>query len=66
MNLQVNGKAVEIERGSTIADVVARFERVESGIAVALNGEVVVRHRWSETAIDDGDRVEVLGAVAGG
>lgn len=66
MNLVVNGRPVELDAGATIADVVARFERAAAGIAVALNGEVVVRHEWGATPLGDGDRVEVLGAVAGG
>jgi sulfur carrier protein len=37
-----------------------------SGIAVALNGEVVPRSAWSTTGLDPGDRLEVLGASQGG
>lgn len=66
MKLVINGDEYEEEPGATIADVVARFERGGAGIAVALNGEVVTRHEWDQTIVNDGDRVEVLGAVAGG
>jgi sulfur carrier protein len=37
-----------------------------SGVAVALNDSVVPRAEWPRTALDDGDRVEVLTAVQGG
>ena len=33
---------------------------------VALNGEVVPRSAWPTTALDDNDRLEVLGASQGG
>jgi sulfur carrier protein len=33
---------------------------------VAVNGEVVPRHRWPATPLRDGDAVEILTAVQGG
>lgn len=36
------------------------------GVAVALNSEVVPRSRWSATAVDGGDAVEIVSAVQGG
>ena len=38
----------------------------ESGIAVAVNGEVVARAKWSTHALRGGDVVDVVGAVQGG
>jgi sulfur carrier protein len=37
-----------------------------SGVAVALNSEVVTRRRWSETTLTEGDRLEVIRATQGG
>ena len=37
-----------------------------TGIAVAVNGRVVPRSGWNEWRIDDGDDIEVVGAVQGG
>ena len=36
------------------------------GFAIALNGEVVRAARWDGTTVDEGDRVEIIRAVAGG
>ncbi|WP_237478939.1 sulfur carrier protein ThiS [Lichenibacterium dinghuense] len=36
------------------------------GFAIALNGEVVRAARWDDTRINEGDRVEIIRAVAGG
>ena len=36
------------------------------GFAIALNGEVVRAGRWDETDVNEGDRVEIIRAVAGG
>ena len=36
------------------------------GFAIALNGEVVRRDAWAATALNDGDRVEIIRAMSGG
>ena len=70
MKLTVNGEA----RESTAADLDALFREeaeetgIESpqGIAIALNGSVVRRRDWALTALNDGDRVEIVRAMQGG
>jgi sulfur carrier protein len=44
----------------------ARLPRQFSGVAAAVNGEVVPRSSWAGTVLRDGDRVEVVTAVQGG
>ena len=36
------------------------------GFAMARNGEVVRATRWDHTLLEDGDRVEIIRAMAGG
>lgn len=66
MLVQVNGAAREVAAGSALADVVALVSAAPSGIAVAVNGEVVPRGSWPDTQVTDGDRVEVVTAMQGG
>jgi sulfur carrier protein len=68
VRLMVNGDPRELPDGATVADVVTDLAatRRPSGVAVAVNGEVVSRRRWSATALAEGDRVEVLAAIQGG
>lgn len=66
MKVIVNGRAQEVAVESTVASLVAEFSETRSGVAVALNDEVVRRGRWEETVLRDGDRLEVLTAVQGG
>ncbi len=70
MKLMVNGSAHEVPDSLTVAQAVqnltARPGATATGIAVAVNGEVVTRSAWETTALRDGDRVEVLTAVQGG
>jgi sulfur carrier protein len=51
---------------ATIADLVAAMSTAGSGIAVAVNDEVVPRGRWPSRRLHDRDRVEILTAVQGG
>jgi sulfur carrier protein len=62
----VNGESRELQRGTTVADVVALLGRGPKGLAVAVNEEVVPRTRWPATMLHERDRVEVLTAAAGG
>jgi sulfur carrier protein len=45
---------------------VRRISDRSTGIAVALNSEVVPRGDWPATAVRPGDRIDVVTAVQGG
>ena len=68
MRVVLNGEPREAPEGATVADLVAAagIEPDRSGIAVAVNGEVVPRGAWATTPVADGSRIEILQAVAGG
>jgi sulfur carrier protein len=66
MNIVVNGAPREVADGATVASVVAEVSPTVSGVAVALNEEVVRRVLWDETRLREADRIEVLTAVQGG
>jgi len=66
--VSVNGKLVSLPDGATVLDAVeASGARGDArGVAVALDGEVLPRGEWPDTALTDGREVEVLHAVQGG
>ena len=68
MRIQLNGKACELGPGATLADAVqaSGAEPGARGVAVALDGEVVPQTGWAETALREGQQVEVLAAIQGG
>ena len=67
MRIQLNGQRVEVAQAATVADAVARLgAEARRGVAVAVDGEVVPRSAWTRTALRDGQRVEVVGAIQGG
>jgi len=62
----VNGEQVELEAGATVETVLKQLAVRTTGVAVALNGDVVPRSAWSQTPLGSDDRVEVLSAAQGG
>ena len=66
MIITINGQPAELADGATTDAAVRLLTSASSGIAVAVNGEVVRRAAWESTPLADGDHVEVLTAVQGG
>jgi sulfur carrier protein len=68
--MTVNGEARDTQARTLAALWAAETEHLapnsRRGFAIALNGEVVRAARWDETVVGEGDRVEIIRAVAGG
>ena len=66
MQVWINGERRELADGASVRDALVALGAPESGIAVAVDGEVVRRSDWASVALAEGARVEVLTAVQGG
>ena len=66
MVVWINGEARELADGARVLDALGALGLPRTGVAVAVDGEVVPKARWAGTALADGARVEVLTAVQGG
>jgi sulfur carrier protein len=66
INIRLNGDDHQLPVAATLADAVREVTAAGSGIAVALDGDVVPRSAWPTTGLHPGARVEVLTAVQGG
>jgi sulfur carrier protein len=62
----INGEQRELADGAHVRDALDILGAPGSGVAVAVDGEVVPRARWSAVTLADGARIEVLTAVQGG
>ena len=65
MKIDVNGEARELT-GPTLADALTELGWAEARVATALNGDFVPKAARGETALKDGDRLEVLAPMQGG
>jgi sulfur carrier protein len=66
MEVVINGKPHEAAATLSLAQAVALLTNAETGVAAAVNGDVIRRAAWPTTPLSDGDEVEVLTAVQGG
>ena len=66
MNVTVNGERRDIPAGTTVEQLVGQLTGALSGVAAAVNGEVLPRRAWAATSLADSDQVEVVTAVQGG
>ena len=66
MRLTVNGTEREIAAGVTVDALLQTLAVRRDGVAVALNDDVVPRAEHATRTLNDGDRLEIIVAVAGG
>ena len=66
IQVKLNGEPRELPDGTTMVQAIAELTPAASGVAAAVNGEVVPRGSWTVTLLRDGDQVEVVTAVQGG
>lgn len=66
MKAVVNGEAHDLPDGATVGTLLELLGTKRTGIAVAHNECVVPRAHYDTHVIVDGDRVEIIRAVAGG
>ncbi|MDH3605072.1 MAG: sulfur carrier protein ThiS [Candidatus Tectomicrobia bacterium] len=67
MEVHINGESRTIPEGSTVRSLLEGLGIAErEGTAVAVNMEVVPRGAHVATALQAGDRVEIVQAVGGG
>jgi sulfur carrier protein len=66
VNVIANGDPVELPDRSTVDDLLALLGLGGRWVLVERNGEPVERRHLSTTVLADGDRLELVRAVAGG
>ena len=68
MKIRVNGKNKEVRLNLNIYDllIVLELNPDQSGIAVAVDREVVPKTAWKETELLENSEIEIIRAVQGG
>jgi len=66
MEVVANGKPVELVDGATVVDLLTHLGLGARWVVVERNGEPVERARMAATPLAEGDRLELVRAVAGG
>jgi len=66
VEIVINGERREVAEKVSLAGAVLLVTGAVTGVAAALNGDVVRRAAWESTRLAAGDQVEVVTAVQGG
>jgi sulfur carrier protein len=66
VHVTVNGRPREIPAGTTVGQLVTAVTELATGVATAVNGDVLPRRSWPTVVLRDGDQVEVVTAMQGG
>lgn len=65
MKLIINGEEQQVEAG-TLSALLSALDYEGDWLATALNGDLVPRAERARTALNDGDRIEILAPKQGG
>ncbi|HET6276591.1 MAG TPA: sulfur carrier protein ThiS [Candidatus Cybelea sp.] len=66
MKATINGRVRDLPDQLTVGALLALLGSARSGIAVAQNDSVVRRSEYDRRTVCEGDRIEIIEAVAGG
>ncbi len=66
LEISVNGETRRFDAPLTLAQLLDRLELTGKKLAVEMNGEIVPKSRHGETALNQGDTLEIVVAVGGG
>ncbi|MFQ5509891.1 MAG: sulfur carrier protein ThiS [Leptospirillia bacterium] len=62
----MNGTPREVAAGSTVSTLLQALDIRAEGVAVEHNKDIVKRDRFGETALSEGDQIEIIQFVGGG
>jgi sulfur carrier protein len=66
ITIQVNGNPQTLPEGSSIETLLEQLKLSGQRIAVEHNEDVIPRSEYAQTALQAGDRVEIIRAIGGG
>ena len=67
MTISVNNQTLEVEAQSMLSHVVFnQLGESTKGIAVAINGQVIPKNSWEQTAVREQDEIVIIKATQGG
>ncbi len=66
INITLNGETKDIPETVSLDQLLEHFSLPKQRIAIELNGQVVRRLDWPQTAVNQDDRIEVIHFVGGG
>lgn len=66
MNIYINGQAQSFDLGLSVQDLIQYLDLVNKRYALELNQAILPRSLYSQTLLNEGDKIEIIHAVGGG
>lgn len=66
ITLTVNGDTVTCSPQTPVVEVITQLNYNPRLVAVEYNGEILHRQHWSDTVVNEGDKLEIVTIVGGG
>jgi len=66
VRVRLNGKDRDVDAGHSVRSLIESLELHPSLVVVELNKEILPRDSYAETAVQEGDHIELVHFVGGG
>ena len=66
MQLIINGRPQTVQENLSLSELISQLNMKAERVAVERNGDIVPRNQWAQTALQNGDRLEIVHFVGGG
>ena len=66
MNITINGEVNILPGPLLLSELLQHYGYPASGIALAVNQNVIPRHSWADYLIQEGDHLDIFQVIAGG
>ena len=67
MQIIINNQSYQFSENVSLQSAIAGLQMEDTtGIAVALNEQIIPRSEWNKTDLNEEDKIIIIGAVAGG
>lgn len=66
ISVQINGKIETLQAGTTIYEIIKKYNIQNRNIAVAINGRIVTKNDYNKQVIQENSKIDIITAAGGG
>ena len=66
INVWINEQEQQVAKNSCLLELQTQLALPITGCVFAVNGQIIAQSLWAETYINEGDRIALFQAIAGG
>lgn len=66
MKITLNGQIKNINNETTLLELINSLNQNTTGVAIAVNADVIPKSQWAKLEINENDKLEILSIAQGG